>query len=56
LQGYASIRELPDERRIALFEAASKLKIGGRRYRSLSWREWPLVPLLIESSRKLLGV
>ena len=55
LQGYASVRELPDERRIALFEAASRLKIAGRRYRSLSWREWPLVPLLIESSRNLLG-
>ena len=55
LQGYSSVRELPDERRIALFEAASRLKIAGRRYRSLSWREWPLVPLLIESSRNLLG-
>ncbi len=55
LQGYASVREPPDARRIALFEAASRLKIGGRRYRSLSWREWPLVPLLVESSRNLLG-
>jgi len=55
LQGYASVRELPDGRRIATFEAASRLKIGGRRYRSLSWREWPLVPLLVESSRNLLG-
>ncbi|HZJ52249.1 MAG TPA: phosphotransferase [Actinomycetota bacterium] len=55
LEGYASVREPPDERRIALFEAASRLKIGGRRYRSLSFREWPLVPLLIESSRNLLG-
>ena len=55
LQGYASVRELPDERRIALFEAASRLKIGGRRYRSLSFREWPLVPHLIETSRNLLG-
>jgi aminoglycoside phosphotransferase (APT) family kinase protein len=51
LEGYASVREVPDEYRIALFEAASMLKIAGRRYRSLSFREWPLVPRLVEAAR-----
>jgi hypothetical protein len=55
LAGYESIKALPDERRIALFDAASRLKIGGRRYRSLSFKEWHLVPRLIETSHNLLG-
>jgi hypothetical protein len=54
LRGYASVRRPPDESRLALFEAASRLKIAGRRYRSLSHPEWPLVPALVESAGALL--
>ena len=54
LRGYASVSRPPDEARIALFEAASRLKIAGRRYRSLSHDEWPLVPELVESAGALL--
>jgi hypothetical protein len=52
--GYSSVRPLPDEGRLVGLQAASLLKISGRRFRSLSWKEWPLVPLLMEESRRLL--
>jgi hypothetical protein len=54
LEGYGSVRELPGDRQVALFEAASLLKIAGRRYRGLTWTEWHLVPRLIRDSRNLL--
>jgi phosphotransferase family enzyme len=54
LEGYGSTRDLPGDRQVALFEAASLLKIAGRRYRGLTWTEWHLVPRLIRDSRHLL--
>ena len=54
LEGYGSVKGQPDNRFLALYEAASLLKIAGRRYRSLSWTEWPLIPRLIRASRAIL--
>jgi hypothetical protein len=54
LEGYASVTDLPHDRKLALFEAASLLKIAGRRYRSLTWAEWHLVPRVIQDAGNLL--
>jgi hypothetical protein len=54
LEGYASVTDLPRDRKLALFEAASLLKIAGRRYRGLTWAEWHLVPRVIHDARNLL--
>ena len=54
LEGYGSVRDLPVDRHIAVFEAASLLKIAGRRYRSLTWTEWHLIPRIIHDSHDLL--
>jgi aminoglycoside phosphotransferase (APT) family kinase protein len=53
LAGYAQGREPPAERRLARHRAASLLKIAGRRYRSLTVDEWPLVPRLVEAAGAL---
>jgi len=49
-EGYQALRELPDARWLAIYEAASMLKIAGRRFRSLTLKEWHLVPLLIDAA------
>jgi hypothetical protein len=54
LDGYGAVRPPPDQRRIVLYEAASLLKIAGRRFRSLTVREWPKVPHLIDTAARLL--
>ena len=55
LSGYASPTRTPlDPDRLRAFEAASLLKIAGRRYRSLAVDEWPRVPTLIEAAREQL--
>jgi len=43
-----------DPTRVAAFQAASLLKIGGRRYRNLDVREWAQVPALMEAALELL--
>ncbi|GIV96818.1 MAG: hypothetical protein KatS3mg057_1475 [Herpetosiphonaceae bacterium] len=48
IAGYAAVRRPPDERWMAICQAASLLKIAGRRFRSLSINEWPLVPHLLD--------
>jgi hypothetical protein len=48
VEGYAGTGGALDPRWLDAYRAASLLKIGGRRYRSLSFEEWPLVPSLIE--------
>lgn len=55
LDGYASVRPIPERDRLALYHAASLLKIAGRRYRSLDVAEWPLVPRLLERASALLN-
>lgn len=48
LGGYADARPAPDQRWLAVYRAASLLKIAGRRYRSLTAKEWPLIPRLLD--------
>lgn len=50
LDGYASVRQPPGEASLSLYRAVSTLRIAGRRYRSLSFEEWPLVRSLIDAA------
>jgi hypothetical protein len=52
LEGYQAANPALDERRLALYQAASLLKIAGRRFRSLTVKEWPLVPRLIDAAEE----
>jgi hypothetical protein len=56
LAGYAAEAPAPlDAGRIATFEAAAALKIGGRRCQRLAVDEWDRVPELLEAALGLLG-
>ncbi len=50
LEGYLSVQGDIDERWLSVYQAASLLKIAGRRFRSLTYREWPLVIHLIQAA------
>lgn len=50
LDGYRARRPLPDQAWLAVYQAASLLKIAGRRFRSLTVKEWPLVPRLLDAA------
>ena len=52
--GYGRQRPL-DHDRVAVYQAASLLKIAGRRYRALAVHEWDLVPQLIAAALELLA-
>jgi hypothetical protein len=56
LDGYAMAGPAPDMHWLTLYRVASILKIIGRRFRSLSHREWPLVPQLFNAVTTLLQV
>jgi hypothetical protein len=51
LEGYLSVRALPEDSWLGAFRAASMLKIAGRRLRSLSFEEWELLPKLLDGAR-----
>ncbi|MFL5806532.1 MAG: hypothetical protein ACJ8CR_32995 [Roseiflexaceae bacterium] len=53
MEGYRAAGRAPDERRLAIYQADSLLKVAGRRYRSLTTKEWHLVPRLIEAAEEL---
>jgi hypothetical protein len=53
-EGYGALRELPDARWLAIYEAASMLKIAGRRFRSLTAKEWHLIPALLGAAEQTL--
>jgi hypothetical protein len=53
MEGYRSSAPAPRPRRLAIYEADSLLKIAGRRYRSLTIKEWRLVPRLVEAAEVL---
>jgi hypothetical protein len=55
LAGYQAAGPLPPAAWRALYEAASLLKIAGRRFRNLSLPEWPLVPRLLDAAFAGLG-
>jgi aminoglycoside phosphotransferase (APT) family kinase protein len=50
LEGYLTVHEDIDERWLSVYQAASLLKIAGRRFRSLTYLEWPLVIHLIQAA------
>lgn len=50
LSGYADVRPLPSAARLAACRATSLAKIAGRRLRSLTTAEWPLIPDLLSAS------
>jgi hypothetical protein len=54
-EGYRSVAPPLDGRRVALHEAASLVKIAGRRARDLSTEEWPLLPALLAQVDLVLG-
>jgi aminoglycoside phosphotransferase (APT) family kinase protein len=54
LEGYEAVRDIPAERWRACYEAASLLKIAGRRFRKLTVSEWSLVPRLLDEAEALL--
>jgi len=53
LDAYAEARPAPLDSRLALQRATSLAKIAGRRYRSLTVEEWPLVPALLDAATAL---
>lgn len=53
LAGYAMRQPLPPAEWLALYRAVALLKIAGRRFRSLTYREWALTPQLIQAARTI---
>ena len=43
LEGHLNVQGDIDDRWLSVYQAASLLKIAGRRFRSLTYREWPLI-------------
>jgi aminoglycoside phosphotransferase (APT) family kinase protein len=50
LDGYLNKGGEVDDLWLGLYQAASLLKIAGRRFRSLTFREWPLVSHLLDAA------
>jgi hypothetical protein len=50
LEGYATVAPAPPSSELAVFRAASMLKIAGRRFQSLGFEEWELVPKLLDAA------
>ncbi|MCB9157947.1 MAG: phosphotransferase [Caldilineaceae bacterium] len=48
LEGYQTFRALPDAQWISHYHVASILKVLGRRYTGLTYREWPLTEQLLD--------
>jgi hypothetical protein len=55
LDGYGSAAPPPDPALVARSEAASMVKIAGRRARDLSAHEWPLLPVLLGEALAVLA-
>jgi Phosphotransferase enzyme family len=55
LHGYRAAGHVIDQGWLARYTADSLLKVAGRRYRSLTAKEWQLVPLLIDAAEAVLG-
>lgn len=55
LAGYHALRPATDPGWLVVYQAASLLKIAGRRYRSLTVKEWPLTPALLDGALELMG-
>lgn len=55
LDGYLDAGGEVEDIWLGLYQAASLLKIAGRRFRSLTFREWPLVPHLLDTAVEILN-
>jgi hypothetical protein len=55
LNGYRAAGRVIDETWLACYTADSLLKVAGRRYRSLTAKEWHLVPLLLDAAEAIVG-
>jgi hypothetical protein len=55
LQGYRAAGPEIDRAWLARYTADSLLKVAGRRYRSLTAKEWHLVPLLIDAAEEIVA-
>jgi hypothetical protein len=55
LEGYRAAGHMIDGDWLARYTADSLLKVAGRRYRSLTAKEWHLVPLLLDAAEELVG-
>jgi hypothetical protein len=56
LAGYRTLRALPDAGWLSFYQAASILKIVGRRYSGLTYQEWPLTEQLLEKAVRIAQV
>ena len=56
LEGYQAYRELPDTHWLMLYQVASILKVLGRRYTNLTYREWPLTEQLLDIAIQMVHV
>jgi hypothetical protein len=56
LEGYEEASPRPDSSWLAVFTAGSMLKIAGRRFRSLNFEEWGLVPKLLDAASEALPI
>ncbi|MCX6048004.1 MAG: phosphotransferase [Chloroflexi bacterium] len=54
LAGYQTVRTRPDAGWVALYQAASLLKIIGRRYTGLTVQEWPLTEALLDIAVRMI--
>jgi len=55
LHGYRTAGRSIDQGWLERYTADSLLKVAGRRYRSLTAKEWHLTPLLIDATEQLIG-
>ena len=55
LDGYSASGRSINQDWLARYTADSLLKVAGRRYRSLTAKEWHLVPLLIDAAEQIVG-
>jgi hypothetical protein len=55
LDGYRAAGHMIDQAWLARYTADSLLKVAGRRYRSLTAKEWHLVPQLIDAAEEIVG-
>jgi hypothetical protein len=55
LEGYRAAGREIDQDWLARYTADSLLKVAGRRYRSLTTKEWHLVPLLLDAAEALVA-
>ena len=56
LAGYRTLRTLPDAGWLSFYQAASILKIVGRRYSGLTYQEWPLTEQLLDKAVRIAQV